>query len=238
MTRKLSVPKENADTAAISPHTGAAGPLLAVSYEVVDIDLIDVPADRLRTVDLQWAEVIGKAMDNAGQLQPIRVARKHDGRYELDFGLHRLTGARIVGWRQIVAGVVLVDDLSRQQRRQTEIFENLIRNELGALHRALNLCELKRVHEALYPETKKGGDRGNQHVGGKKRQSEKISFSQEAAEKTGLSERSIEIAVSIANGLSQEIRPRLVGTWLSAADQKDDQEGPSGALRLDRGRKP
>jgi ParB family chromosome partitioning protein len=201
-----------------APEAGAspgAGLTLTVEYLDVDINLIDVPDDRLRGADADWAEVIGASMDNSGQLQPIRVARKGDGRFELDFGLHRLAGARLKNWRTIAAGVISADALNRHQRRRTEIFENLIRNELGALQRALNLCEWKIVHEALYPEAKKGGNRGNQHVGGKKRQTEIISFSQEAAEKTGLSERAIEISVSIARGIGHDIRARLVGTWLA-----------------------
>jgi len=66
----------------------------------------------------------------------------------------------------------------------------------------------------MYPESKKGGDRGNQHRGGKKRQSEIFSFSQEAAEKTGLSRRAIEIAVAIVAKLDPDVKLRLRGTWL------------------------
>ena len=46
-------------------------------------------------------------------------------------------------------------------------------------------------HEAMYPESKKGGNYGNQYIGGIVRQSEIISFSQDIATKTGLSSRTV-----------------------------------------------
>lgn len=48
----------------------------------------------------------------------------------------------------------------------------------------------KEIYEALHPETRHGGDRGNQHTGG--RQSDNLSFSQDTASKTGQNRRTVE----------------------------------------------
>jgi ParB family chromosome partitioning protein len=192
-----------------------ATPELEVSYELVPLDRIVVPADRLRGADPAKVEAIAHSYRIVGQLQPIRVLRTNGGALVLDIGLHRVLAARAAGWMRIQAGVVAAEDIDRNRRRLQEIFENLLRAELTALERAIALSELKVVHEALHPETRHGGDRGNQHTGGKSRQVAIFAFSQTVAERVGLSERSIELAVSIAKGLCASVRSRLVGTWLA-----------------------
>src|SRR5262249_37850363 len=47
------------------------------------------------------------------------------------------------------------------------------------------------IYEIKHPETKRGGDYGNQYTGGKDRLSEIISFSQDTVAKTGLTPRTI-----------------------------------------------
>lgn len=59
------------------------------------------------------------------------------------------------------------------------------RNELNALERGEQLARRKDIYEALYPETKRGGDYGNQFTGGKGRLNDTVSFSQDTAAQTG-----------------------------------------------------
>ncbi len=96
--------------------------------------------------------------------------------------------------------------------RLHEILENLGRKDFNALERCEALAEMKRIYEALHPETKNGGKRGNQHTGGEKRQIAIFAFCQNATDTTGLSRRSVELAIQIFGALSPETRERLKGT--------------------------
>ncbi|MCW5720400.1 MAG: ParB N-terminal domain-containing protein [Devosia sp.] len=209
----------------------AAAEPLAIAYSLIPLGLIDVPADRLRQPDADWVHVIGKSMAESGQLQPIRVTPAEDGRYELVFGLARLLAARELGWASVDAGIVEAEALDDQHKRLAHIFENLIRHDLKALDRAIALAEMKRIHEALYPETKNGGDRkSKQWLSDQNAKLAVWSFSQEATEKTGFSERAIFRAVAIAEGLTPASLERLRG---SAFD--NDQAGLSILAELTHG---
>ena len=56
-------------------------------------------------------------------------------------------------------------------------------------------AERKQIYETLHPEAKNGGDRGNQHTGGKIRQMDNLSVCQsyaaDAATATGCSESTV-----------------------------------------------
>lgn len=186
-----------------------------VSYERIEIARVVIADDRLRKADPAKVDAIAHSYGLVGQLQPIRVARNGDGDVFLDIGLHRILAGSKVGWTHIDAGVISVLDLTLHERRLQEIFENLIRAELTALDRAVNLAELKAVHEGLYPETKNGGDAKARLKQKENRQNEIFAFSQATAERTGLSKRSIELAVAIAKGLGAAVRTRLQGTSLA-----------------------
>lgn len=184
------------------------------SYQRVAIALIDVPEGRLSAIRPARIETIGKTAQAVGQLQAINVEAKDDGRYTLIAGAKRLAALDLNGENLIDARVHPVGSLWPDKRRMIEIIENLDRHELTKLERAEHLAALKVAHERLFPEARKGGRRGNQHTGGKMRQSEIFAFSQEAAEITGLSRRAIEVAVQIVTRLGDDVKTRLRGTWL------------------------
>ncbi len=56
----------------------------------------------------------------------------------------------------------------------------------------MSLARRKEIYLELHPETKNGGDRGNQHTGGKQSQNDTVSFCQDTAKKTGKSKRTVE----------------------------------------------
>lgn len=184
----------------------------------IAVDQVD-DKNRLRLVDQDWVEALAESITNIGQKEPIEiVAQKRKGQlpYRLISGAHRLAACRLSGLDTIRAEVKTPEtDNPDLEIRLHEIDENLIRNELNALDRAVFLGERKKVYEAMYPETARGGDRGNQHTGGKERQTEIISFSQATAEKIDLGERTIRRATRIFEGLSAEVRARIHGTPLA-----------------------
>ncbi len=80
------------------------------------------------------------------------------------------------------------------------------------LERAEHLYRRKQLYEELHPERRNGGDRGNQHIGGKSCQNDKLSFCQTAATLTGQSSRTAQRLVRIAKLLTPETKRLLRGT--------------------------
>jgi hypothetical protein len=140
-----------------------------------------------------------------GLLNPITVTRD----CRLVSGLHRLAAFKALGRRTIPA-VVLA--LGRDEAQLCEIDENLTRNDLNFLQRAERLRRRKEIYERLHPETHKGGDHGNQHTGGKSRLSDNLSFSQQAANLIGQSDRTIQRLVRVGKLLTPETKRLLRGT--------------------------
>ncbi|MGC4091372.1 MAG: hypothetical protein QM756_26540 [Polyangiaceae bacterium] len=86
--------------------------------------------------------------------------------------------------------------------------------------RAEHLARRKELYEALHPETKHGGDHGNQHAGGKVRNPQLGSaFVDDTAAKTGRSSRVIHEEVQVAKSLTPATKDAVRGTPLE--DRKD-----------------
>jgi len=181
-------------------------------YRKIPVSQIDIPDDRLRQPRPGRIELLAADIKANGLLQPIIVVEEENGRFTLIDGAHRLTACDLhLGWAEIDARVTPVAWVKAQERRVQEIMANLNREGLTMLERAESLAALKVVHEQLYPEAKKGGDRRSAK---RKNQSEIFSLRSEAAEKANLSCRAIEIAVAIVAKLDPDVKPRLRETWL------------------------
>jgi len=190
------------------------------AYQSIKLSLIDIPEGRLRHVDRDWAECLAGMFQERGQITPIDVVAVGK-RFLLVAGAHRLRAASIAKWKEIDARVLEPNsEQPTEELRLHEILENLGRKDLNALERSEALFELKRIYEALHPEAKHGGKRGNQHTGGEKRQDPIFGFCHNAAETTGLSRSSVALAVQIFEGLTPETRERLRGT-VHAEKQSD-----------------
>lgn len=192
-------------------------------FKEIPFEKIEVGDDRLRTVDQNWVEVLCGSIEEFGLKQPIEV-REIDGGYRLVAGAHRLAAYAAMDEikndeeaesdeYKVIPAIVLTakTDHEAAEFRVHEITENIVRRDLNVLHRSAHLAELKEAYEELHPETKHGGSRKE------KNQVAKIAtrFSEEAATKTGLSERSIQLAVKIHNGIEPILREKIDGTWLA-----------------------
>ncbi len=184
--------------------------------QIEDIALTQiVTGNRLRPVDPAWAQALADNITETGGLrQPIEVRALADGRFALIAGMHRLAAARLLGWPTIPAQVL---DLTADHARLREIDENLVRHELNPLDRAVFLAERKALYEKLNPHTRHGAQGGR---GGKRNESEIVSFSKDTADRVGLTTRTIQLAVSIATRLAPDVRAAIAGTWI-AKTQKD-----------------
>lgn len=189
-----------------------------MTIQNIEIDRI-VVGERLREVDPDWVAALAVSIQTLGLLEPI-IVRRHFAwteeapRYLLVAGAHRLAGAAEAGLELVPAHI---SEMSADEARLAEIDENLMRQELTALDRAVFLAERKSVYERVHPETKNGGDRRSaKHREETSSQTLRTDrFTSDVAEKCGLSERTIQAAISLANALSPEVRKALSGTDLA-----------------------
>lgn len=183
--------------------------------KIADIDA----SGRLRPIDRDHAEFIAISIKEVGLKHPIIVRPTPDGSekpYKLVIGGHRLESLRLLAYPLLEEGKhVVIQEMSEDEARLAEIDENLARHELNQLDRAMFLLERKRLYEALYPETKHGGDRT-----GAKSKSQTLRlvfrerFSRNAAKKLGLSERAVQLSIDLASKLDPEAVKALRGTKL------------------------
>ena len=183
---------------------------------VVEIPCGDImPGERLREVDPAWVEILSVSIGNLGLLEPILV-RPHFAStverpiYLLVAGAHRLEAAKVAGLETVPCHV---SDMGADEARLAEIDENLMRQELNALDRAVFLFERKDVYERLNPQTKNGGNRKGEESRSQTLRTDR--FTRDAAEKCGFSERTIQDAVALAKALPPDVCAAVQGTELA-----------------------
>lgn len=182
-------------------------------YRKIPLYLVDVPKRTIRGERAARVETLAKDIAANGLLQPIVVVEFDDGRFSVDDGALRVLALRANKAAEVDAHVTKVSWLKPEARTIRGIMANLDRDEYTALERCEALFTLKQAYEALHPETKNGGDRKSAAAKNRaKNQNEIFSFSNAAAEATGLSRRAIEIAVAIFEGLTLATKERLRGT--------------------------
>ncbi|MBM9400342.1 ParB N-terminal domain-containing protein [Gluconacetobacter azotocaptans] len=192
---------------------------------VVKIPISDIyTGSRLRGLDPAYVSLMASSFLDQGQRTAIEVRKLHVSeamecggkKYGLIAGAHRVAAAKKTGIETIFA---IVKTANQIQAKLLEIDENLCRRELSPLDRATFLAERKEVYEQLHPETKNGGDRVSD-------QSESrfglVSFTQETAERLGLTARSIEIAVARYRLIAPDVRVQLATTWVAESGRQLD----------------
>lgn len=169
--------------------------------------------DRARRLDNPWVEALAHNISENGLQEPI-VVMKISGKWVLVAGAHRLAAVKELSpGGKIMAHIVEPQtDNPRLEARLLEIDENLFRKDLRGLDRMRSLAERKEIYLEVYPETKNGGDKGNQYTGGKKRQNEIFSFCQQTAEKIGLGRRTVELDIATWHALSTDSQQQLAGS--------------------------
>lgn len=145
----------------------------------------------------------------AARGNPVTLWRS-DGGPRLVAGAHRIAAQAQNGETHIAAKWSQATSLA--EAKVLEITENIGRRELSALDRAQHLFDLKEAYEALHPEVKHGAQGGR---GGARNENEIISFSKDAAEKVGLSDRAIQLAVALWNGLTPASKAVIRGSWMA-----------------------
>lgn len=130
--------------------------------------------------------------------------------------MHRLEACKALGWHIIPATVVATDTLRNEL---AELDENLVRRQLTALQEADALARRKELYEAIHPQTKRGVAGASARWEGRENASEENSlasptpsFAASTAQVLGVTERTVQIDVQIANNLGEEARAVVEGT--------------------------
>ena len=189
-------------------------PIAARTRRILPIDLSAIRVEkRLREIDTDAVTRIAYSMSEIGQQSPVSVRPDPDdpALFILVAGAHRLEAARKLAWSQIEATVINADD---HQHRLVEIDENLMRADLSPLDRSRFLAERKRIYLQLHPDRRRGGDRKSRdyiddlHAN----PGTEPSWADETANRISLSPRTIQRAVSIGEGIPDQLAQALTAT--------------------------
>ncbi|UWU13245.1 ParB N-terminal domain-containing protein [Rhizobium sullae] len=188
-------------------------------FKRLKISDIFVP-ERLRAVEEEHALAIAQSMVEHGQINPITVRRtpakgKGATPYTVVAGAHRLRAAEINDDAEIDTIVV---DADQAEGQLIEITENLFRNELSVIDRAIFVATYRDVWEKAHGKIEAGrpGNRANlaQLFEGERG----TGFTSHVADRLGLSRRSVEYLNKIAQNLHTDLRIAVRGT--SVADNQ------------------
>ena len=144
-------------------------------------------------------EELARSIAAVGLMNPITVTQDNT----LIAGLHRLEAVKLLGWTEIEC---TVSDANGLQAELAEIDENFVR--AGLSHRELGdlLLRRKELYEAIHPETRQGQRNGQTAKNENFSLLETKSFSQDTAEKLGVSKRTVEQLVQTAANLTPEAK--------------------------------
>ncbi|TAY75353.1 ParB N-terminal domain-containing protein [Rhizobium ruizarguesonis] len=169
--------------------------------------------ERLRAVEEEVAVAIAQSMVEHGQINPITVRvtpNAKGGKYTLVAGAHRIRAAQINDDVEIDAMIVESD---KAEAQLIEITENLFRNDLSVMDRAVFVQTYRDVWEKAHGKIGAGrpGNRANlaQLFAD---ETEAGSFSKHVADRMGLSKRAVEYLNKIAQNLHPDVRAAVRGT--------------------------
>ncbi|MEY9717889.1 ParB family chromosome partitioning protein [Sinorhizobium fredii] len=170
--------------------------------------------ERARPIDEDHAQAIAASMAERGQISPIMVRRTpaaNKGKTPLTLvaGGHRTRGAVINGWEELDAIVVSADAVEAQL---LELSENLFRNELSTLDRAIFVAKFRELWEEQHgkiqrgrPSEKNRNDCGIIFAAGRE-------LSDRVRDRFGFGQRTYEYVTRIALNLHPALRQALRGT--------------------------
>ena len=147
-------------------------------------------------------EELARSIAAVGLMNPVTVTQDNT----LIAGLHRLEAVKLLGWTEIECTVSDADGL---QAELAEIDENFVR--AGLSHRELGdlLLRRKELYEAIHPETRQGQRNGQTAKNDKLTVLAAKPFSEDTADKLGISKRTVERLVQTAANLTPEAKKTI-----------------------------
>ena len=181
-------------------------------FKIIPLKDIFVP-ERLREVEEEQALIIAQSIVEHGLINPISVRAtpaKSGFKFTLIAGAHRMRAFEINDETEIEALVFKADAAEGQL---LEITENLFRNELSVIDRAIFVQSYREIWERKHGKIEPGrpGNSANlaELIGA---EADKTTFAQHVADRMGLSTRSYERLNQIAQNLNSNLRAKLRGT--------------------------
>ena len=169
---------------------------------LLNINEIKIGSNRRKSAP-ENVKALSESISEVGMMNPITV----DADNNLVAGLHRLEAAKLLGWTEIECNVCELDELHAEL---AEIDENVVRTGLSDLELSELLARRKRIYETLHPETRHGGDRKSETIKSSICRDDPVkSFAEDTAEKMGVSPRTVERHVQIAENLTPEAKDVL-----------------------------
>lgn len=180
--------------------------------KTLPLDKVLVP-QRLRDVEEDHAFMIGQSIIRVGLLNPITVRATPRGEkaWTLVAGAHRLRGCELAGLKEIDAIVVKADALDGEL---VEIEENIFRNELSALDRAIFVRRYRELWEEKHGKIARGHNNlpNSVNLTELAEDSAQGHFFKRVSERLGLSRSAVERAQFVGQKLTPDLRRALRGT--------------------------
>jgi len=171
--------------------------------------------ERLRPIDHGYVEAIAASFEERGQISPIMIRstpaqNKGKTPYTLVAGGFRLSAARLIGWSEIDAIVVAADQVEAQL---LEISENLYRNELNPLDRAIFVMKYRELWEEKHGKidksrnlkNSKGNDYPSVYAPGRE-------LAKQVQERLGIGAEAYKLVNRIGQNLHPTLRQAVRGT--------------------------
>lgn len=178
--------------------------------EIKSLPLNDINlGERLREIEEDHAQAIAASISEVGLLSPITVRAtpaSKGGKFTLVTGAHRFRAHQILDAEHIDVILVKADSAEAQV---LEITENLFRNELSVIDRAVFVQKLRELWEDRNGAIKSGRPENNGvnftllSAGG---------FSSHVADRLGISKESAKLIDRLARHLHPELKSALRGT--------------------------
>ena len=173
------------------------------------IKLADIAVPhRMRAIDDKRINALAESMDAIGLRHPVSV-REEASNLFLVAGLHRLKAAEALGWGDIPAEIVSLDNIDCEL---WEIDENLIRAELTPAERSTHLKRRKELWEIRESQVAQLDPPRPQYSKG---------FASSTSEATGLSKPSINRDISRAEKIEPDVMESIVGTEMDKGVELD-----------------
>lgn len=187
-------------------------------FKEIAIKDVHIP-ERLRAVDEDHALAISASIVEHGLFNPITVRKTPNGKakYTLVAGAHRIRAMELCDDTQIDAAIINSD---KDEAVLIEVCENLIRNDLSALDRAIFVQTYRDVWESKFGAIKTGPNNENS-IRGKLplidtlQEEASRGFATVCAERLGVSKDAIKRATRIAQNLTPAVRKSVQGTLVA-----------------------